>query len=288
MTDHVYLNGDIVEAGHARVSAFDAGFTHAAGLFETMRAYSGRVMRLHEHVDRLQQSAAKLELQIRITEQEVANAIARLLDANNLRDARIRLVATPGNVPRPGDTEPPAQTILISATQVQPYPPQLYAHGMRVCICDHRQNPQDPIAGHKTLAYFPRLIAMKQAAARQCQEALWFTTNHLLAEGCVCNVFIVYNGELLTPPLDTPVLPGTTRGTVLELARANGIPADERPIDIDTLLASTEVFLTGSVLEIMPVTAIEKHQVAEGEPGPVTKRLQSLYKELIAKECGLG
>ncbi len=290
MTEFVHLNGEIVAASEARVSVFDGGFTHAAGLFETLRSYQGRVMRLQEHIQRMQNSAAMLEMRIPIELEEIRRGISELLAASSLQDARIRIVATPGNVPRPGQPAvaeiPP--TILITATQVQPYPDELYRFGMRVCISPYRQNRLDPIAGHKTLAYLPRLIAMKEAADRSCHEALWFTTQNLLAEGCVCNAFVVKDGELLTPPLDTPILPGTTRGAVIELAKANGMTVHERPIDIETLLAANEVFLTGSVLEIMPVTAIEKHTVGEGEPGPVTLKIRDYYKQLIAKECGLA
>ncbi|HWL92244.1 MAG TPA: aminotransferase class IV [Phycisphaerae bacterium] len=290
MPEFVFLNGQIVPAADARVSVFDAGFTHAAGLFETMRAYNGAVMRLPEHIRRLQHSAAELELQLHLDVDEVAEAIMRLMAANSLLDARIRLVATPGNVPRPGQpiVAPASQTVLISASPVQAYPADLYKHGMRVCICPYRQNRLDPLAGHKTLAYLPRLIAIREAAAQQCQEALWFTTENMLAEGSVCNVFIVRDKEILTPPLDTPVLPGTTRNALIELAAANGLTLHERAIDIETLLAASEVFLTGSVLEVMPVTFIEKHEVGNGVPGPMTLEVGRLYRRQVAKECGLG
>jgi branched-chain amino acid aminotransferase len=287
MPDYVYLNGEIVEAREARVSAFDAGFSHAAGLFETMRAYHGRVMRLADHLDRLFASAAKLEMQISIAREAMEDAVGDVLAANVLREARIRLVVTPGEVPRPGqsDSPGPRPTLLVTAEAVRPYPRDLYQNGMRVCLCPYRQNRQDPLAGHKTLAYLPRLMAMREAAARRCNESLWFTTDHHLAEGSVCNVFIASGGTLRTPPLDTPILPGTVRRAVIELAGEAGIPCEEGAIDVDALLAAGEVFLTGSVLEVMPVTAIEKHTVGDGLPGPLTKRLQQLYQDLVQREC---
>lgn len=290
MSEFVFLNDEIIPADRAQVSVFDGGFTHAAGLFETLRSYNGSVMRLGEHVQRMKNSSAQLEMNIPIDTGQVESAIDRVLTANGLLDARIRIVATPGNVPRPGQPSAgaPQPTLLITATQVLPYPEELYRFGMRVCISPYRQNKLDPIAGHKTLAYLPRLIAMKEAADRKCQEALWFTTQNQLAEGCVCNVFLVKDGEVLTPPLDTPILPGTTRNSVIELAKENGINLREVAINIEALLAAQEVFLTGSVLEIMPVTAIEQHVVGEGAPGPTTSKLQALYRQLVAKECELG
>jgi len=284
----VFLNGHVVPAEEATISVFDAGFAHAAGLFETLRAYRGKVMRLDDHVDRLVKSAATLGLQMPIDKDLIRRGVSDVLQVNELVDARLRIVVTPGGIPRPGqpDEHPTPPTLLITAGAVRPYPPELYKSGMRVCICPYKQNRLDPLAGHKTLGYFSRLMAMKDAAERRCNESLWFTTENRLAEGSVCNVFLVHEGTILTPPLDTPVLPGTVRKAVIELARDSHIPIEERPIDIEMLLAAKEVFLTGSVLEIMPVTSIEKHQVGEGAPGEATQRMAKLYQELVARECG--
>lgn len=287
MPDHVYLNGSILPSSEAMVSPFDAGFTHAAGLFETMRVYNGRVFRLAEHVARLNRSATRLAMNVAVDAEAIATGITELLIANELDEARIRVVATPGSVPRIGSTdEPSPPTTLITATPPNEYPTEMYETGFRVCISPYRQTRHDPLAGHKTLAYFPRLLSMKDAAERRCNESLWFTTDNLLAEGAVCNVFIVKDGAIATPGLETPVLPGTTRNAVIEIAKSNGIPCEECEIDIETLLAADEVFLTGSVLEIMPVTSIEKHQVGTGLPGVTTRRLAACYCKLIEKECG--
>ncbi len=296
MAEFVFLNGRIVPAEQATLSVFDAGFSHGAGLFETMRAYRGKVMRFDQHLDRLIRSAAALELQmpaaieaqVPSSKEDLRHGVEAVLEANKLRDARIRLVITPGEVPRPGhatDHRPPP-TVLITAGPVQPYPCELYRRGMRVCISPFRQNRFDPLAGHKTLAYLPRLLSMKDAADRGCNESLWFTTDNYLAEGSICNVFIVTDGRIATPPVDTPILPGVVRGCVIELAHANNIPIEEQRIDINMLLGAQEVFLTGSVLEIMPVTSIEKHMVGDGAVGDLTRKVAELYKTLVARECG--
>lgn len=289
MNGFVYLNGALVDARQAKVSVFDAGLTHTAGLFETLRAYNGRVMRLEDHLERLSNSADTLEMQIALDRQEIKKAVDDLLAANGLEEARLRIVMTPGPVNLPGrdPADPGTPTTLIFAGPVLAYPRELYEHGMRVCICPYQQSRLDPLAGHKTLAYFPRLLAIRKASEKKCHEALWFTTEHLLAEGSVCNVFIVKDDVLATPPLETPILPGIVRKAVIELASANGIRTEQRPIDIDMLLSASEVFLTGSVLEIMPVTAIEKHQVGSGVPGEITKRVRRLYADLVCEECGV-
>lgn len=286
--EQVYLNGRIIPAKDAAVSVFDAGLTHGAGLFETMRAYRGGLFRPRRHLERMARSAEALGMRLPFAPEQVESAIRDVLAANGLAEARVRLVVTAGAILRPGmDSDvQPDPTVLITAGPVNPYPPELYAHGMRVCICPWKQNRNDPLAGHKTIAYLPRLMALHDAARKKCQESLWFTTENRLAEGSVCNVFIVSAGVLVSPPLDTPVLPGVTRDAVIELARSAGIEVAEREIVVDTLLAASEVFLTGSVLEIMPVTAIERHVVGEGAPGPMTTQLRRSYADLLERECG--
>ncbi len=270
------------------MSVFDAGFTHAAGLFETMFARNGRILWFSEHIERMLSSAKALDMPIAMDVDAVKGGALELLAANSLKEARMRITVTAGQVPRPGEepVAPTEPTIVITASPATSHPAELYKHGMRVCICPYKQSCYNPLAGHKTLAYLPRLLAMREAAERRCNEALWFNTENQLAEGSVCNVFTVLKGTLITPPLDTPVLPGTVRKSVLELAKRNGIPTEERTMIIDDLLASEEVFLTGSIMRIMPVTAIEKHEVGDGRPGEVTKRVSDLYTELIAEECG--
>ncbi len=290
MNNLVYLNGTILPASEARVSVFDAGFTHAAGLFETLRVYNGRTMRFEDHANRLLASAKALHMALAVNTDVLRKGIHEVVEVNDLKEARVRATVTAGPIPKPGAKieEPQQPTVLITAEPVQMYPQALYEQGMRVCICPYRQNKLDPLAGHKTLAYFPRLLAMKDAADKRCSEALWFNTENQLAEGSICNVFTVQKGVLVTPPLDTPVLPGTVRQAVLSLARGDGIQAEERPIDINALLGAEEVFLTGSVLEIMPVTAIEQHEVGSGRPGEVTGQLRARYAALVREECGIG
>src|SRR6185503_6692986 len=99
------------------------------------------------------------------------------------------------------------------------YSAELYAHGVQVIVCSYRASPTDPLGGHKTTSYFPRLLGLREAQQARCTEAIWFTTSKHLAEGCISNVFVVRDGAMKTPPLDTPVLPGIARGVVLEISQ---------------------------------------------------------------------
>ncbi len=155
-----------------------------------------------------------------------------------------------------------------------------------VMVSTFRQSPDDPIAGHKTTAYLPRLLALREAQHARCMEAIWFTTGNTLAEGSISNVFTVRDDMLSTPPLDTPVLPGIARGVVLELAARLGLKAREAALTIDDLLDADEVFLTNAIMQVMPVVRVEMHDIGKGTVGPVAKRLGEAYREVVRKECG--
>lgn len=276
--EQVFLNGSLVPVSQAQIGIDDSSFLYGIGLFETMRVVGGRLFRFQDHWQRLTASAEALSILNTYTESEVREGIERLLEANQLTDARIRLTLTGGSLRA---EENRRSTLLITATAFVPYPKEYFEKGVRVVITDYRQNPKDPFTGRKTTCYGPRLAALRAAHEKLAAEALWFTTENRLAEGCISNVFLVRQGTLLTPPLTTPVLPGIARKTVLELAQQEKIPAEERPLDINDLLAAEEVFLTNVIMTILPVVAVEGHTVGEGKPGPLTKRLTKQYEERL-------
>lgn len=286
MERFVYITGEFVPAGEARVSVFDGGFLHGAGLFETMRAQNGRVFRLESHMRRLLRSAQALRLPITSGAMPGGAVFEQLLTRNALRSARVRLTATTGTV-FSGDGAGSGPTLCITADELIEYPRELYEKGATVMISRRPQTSADPLAGHKTTCYLPRLLALQEARMAQCGEAIFFDEANHLAEGAVSNVFIVKQGTLLTPPLSTPVLPGIARALVLELAREEGIPAgDEEPLTIHDVLDAEEVFLTNSLMQVMPVTRVERRDIAEGKLGEITKRLLTAYQAKVREECG--
>ena len=285
MNEKIFLNGELIPASQAKVSVFDGGFLHGAGLFETMRAYNGSVYRLDEHLDRLLKSAKELSIPLTSDDKDsVRGAVVRTLEANGLRDARLRLTVSRGDL-RSDPDEQKVGTILITASQLQPYPAEFYKKGVRVIISDAKLNTSDPIARHKSANYLSRLLVLRRAQQLKAGEALWFSEVNHLGEGCVSNVFLVKDGGLLTPPLAEPILPGITRAAVLELARAEKISVGEQVLTIDDLLSAEEVFLTNSIMEIMPVRQIEKHAVGDERPGALMGQVARLYRQDVAQKC---
>ena len=284
--EFVYLNGQFLPAGEARVSVFDAGLLHGTGLFETMRSYNGHVFRGRQHLERLWHSAEVFSLATPPSMDDLMAAMHELLRRNDVPSARLRLTVTMGNTRAlVRQQEPAGPNVIIMATSLEPYPARFYDEGTSVLLSPWRQSKHDVTVGHKTLGYMPRLLALRRAQQAGLLEALWFTADNLLAEGCISNVFVVKAGTVKTPPVETPILPGVTRATVIEIARAAGIPLEERPLTINDLLEADEVFLTSTTMEVMPVCRIERHPIADDKPGPVSRQLLQLFRELAQKEC---
>jgi len=279
----VFLNNQIVDADTAKVDAGDAGFLYGAGLFETLRCKDGAVFALEDHIDRLIYSAGVLGVRLTGDKKYLIDSIYKTLDANELADARIRLTATNGTVTDSKDQNSP--TLLISAAQFQGYPEEYYKKGVMAALSSNRQNPHDPTSGHKCTSYFSRLLALGDAHKKGAAEAIWFTVDNKIAEGCVSNIFIVKDSIVYTPTLKTPVLPGVTRKYICNIAPENAIELVEKDLFINDLLDADEVFLTNVIMQVLPVIKIEAHDVKDGNCGPITKKLSGLFSQAMDRYC---
>jgi branched-chain amino acid aminotransferase len=291
----IWLNGNFVDESLATVSVRDTGLLHAAGVFTTMRSTNGRVFRLDQHLKRVRESCEALFIPLQFNDATLSNATIELLQRNHLSDARLRLTVTRGMAkedPLHGTHLEP--TVFLTATQFESYPAEYYQRGMTVILLDEQKlNPYDVQAGHKTLNYFSRLSALRAANQRRGGEALWFNVHNYLQSGSISNVFIVKNGKLLTPPTQremqrqsvrnaTPypksnVLPGVMRGAIIDFAREADIDVQLSAIDVQTLLEADEVFVTNSIMGVMPVCRIERKVIGEDKPGPITRQLSERY-----------
>lgn len=280
---NVYLNGRIVPAEQAAISVCDAGFLHGASAFTTMLAHNSVVFRFENHLKRLMDTVELLGLR---TDADLARPAALtketydLLKVNELTEARLRITLTPGTV---GKDRP---TTLITAEPVPDYPRWWYEKGIPVVVASFRQGRGDVTVGYKTGCYLARVLARQEAAAKGAEDALWFTTDNFLAESCFSNVFLSLEGQLFTPPRDTPVLPGVVREAVIEICQSLSIPCcDDRNLTVRDMLSAEEMFLTSSVMGVRPVVRIERHAVGDERPGNLTVRIMEAYRELLDREC---
>ncbi len=287
MEQIVFLNGALVPRSQAKISPFDLGFLYGYGLFETMRAYSGRIFRLELHLERLVGSAKWLG--IPIDTRDLERACYSTLEANRLSDARIRLTVSIGEgeaVPDP--PKHPKSTVLIIAASYTPLSDEAYRKGFKAVVASTRQNSQSPLARLKTVSWLNNILARREAKAKGADEAILLNERGFLCEGSASNIFLVSKGKLITPSVTSGCLPGITREIVIGLACELGIKFAERRVRLEELLRAEEAFLSSSVVELMPLTKVSGKPIGSGNRGKITTRLMKACGELVARETKRG
>lgn len=275
----IYVNGELVRRDEARVSALDRGLLHGYGLFETMRSYGRRAFRLERHYHRLCEGAALLGMGVPLSPAQLSDAVEAVLDRNGLTDAYLRLTVTAGEAAgRP--------SVLLSGREPDSYPAEMYRRGAAAVLSPVRRNESSPLSGVKSLSYLDNVLAREEARRSGADEALVLNTRGFLAEGSASNVFLVVDGRLVTPELDSGALPGVTREAVMEVAPAAGLEAVEADVTPPDLERAAEAFLTSSLMEVMPLVSLDGRPLGDGWPGPTTERLGALYRELVERETG--
>ncbi len=284
MPELVWHDGQILPPEDARCSCLDRGRLYGDGLFETMHAYSGKVFRLDAHLARLTAGAEQLYLQLPMATEELQRAIQKTLKESELASAYIRLTVTRGVGGSPSQLDASTASVTVWVRPFSGYPLELYQKGMSAVLAEARSNEHSPLSGLKTLNYLDNLLARAEAQRAGAGEAILLNTSGQLAEASASNLFIVEGGRVLTPPIEAGILPGITRACVLELCAAEGMPFTERSLEVDQLREAAEAFLTGSIMEIMPLTSYAGQPIGSGQPGEITKQLQQAYRSLVDEE----
>jgi branched-chain amino acid aminotransferase len=277
----IYVNGKFVPAEEAAVSVFDHGFLYGDGVFEGIRAYSGRVFRLKEHVRRLFDSAQAIMLCIPMSQEEMSDAVLETLRKNNLKDAYIRPIVTRGVGDLGLDPNKCCQsTVLIISTEWGAMYGDLYEVGLTAVTVTVRRNSPDALPPNtKSLNYLNNVMAKIEANIKGGNEAIILDAQGRVSEGSGDNIFIVKDRKICTP-YTINNLKGITREAVMELARAAGYEVLERDLGLFDLYTGDEVFVTGTAAEVAPVTKVDGRTIGKGVPGPVTKDLMAAFREL--------
>ena len=280
----IYLDGAYLPKEEAKVSVFDHGLLYGDGVFEGIRAYNGRIFRLDEHLDRLYDSAKTIALEIPIAKAEMVDAIREVLRRNNLRDAYIRPIVTRGVGDLGLDPRKCLKpTVIIVAVEWGAMYGDLYEKGLTAVTVSIRRNPAEALPPNvKSLNYLNNILAKIEANCKGGDEAIFFDTNGYLAEGSGDNLFVVKNGEIVTPPTLNN-LRGVTRLVALECAADLGISVVERNMGYFDLYTADEVFVTGTAAEVGPIVSIDGRTIGSGRPGPVTRQLMSAFKAATSR-----
>jgi branched-subunit amino acid aminotransferase/4-amino-4-deoxychorismate lyase len=257
---HVFLNGRIVPESRAFVGATDPAVLYGFGVFEVVHLYPGGPFRLRQHLARLRRSARRFGVKVPVVKFD--QVIRSLCARNGLDEAYVRITLTAGGAH------------LILALPPPPKPPS-----GRVRMAAWSHDPRAPLHGHKTLNYLENYLVRNETRASGYAETLFRDLEGRLLEGTVTNLFLVKRGVLLTPRL-RGILPGVTRMTVLEIAKRLRIPAREADLRERDLLAADEAFLTSTMSEVHPITAVERRPVRG--PGPITERIAAAYRALTS------
>ena len=280
------LRGDrLLPAPELAVAATDRGFTLGDGVFETLRTAGGRPFLLVAHLTRLRAGLRRLDIRGGPTDHEVGVALTRagatLAPAS---EAVVRLTVSRGPAAGrglvPGDSGPP--TVIVHVTPLLPAATE--RGGLRLIISAIRRNEGSPLSRIKSCNYLDNVLARQEAAAVRADDAVLLNNRGEIACASAANLFWVDTaGSLVTPPPACGVLPGVTRAVILQLARQAGMPWREEAVGVQAVLDGVrEAFLTNSVRGIQPVGALAGQPVGAGAPGPVTRRLDALYADVVA------
>ncbi len=279
----IWIDGKLVPKAEARVSVYDHGLLYGDGVFEGIRQYNGRIFEKDAHIDRLFESAQGIRLKMPYTRAQISDALEEAVAANKLRDCYIRLVVTRGTGylgVSPKNCIAPVTFII--ADSIQMYPEEMYKNGMSIITASVTRNHPNAISPRiKSLNYLNNVLAKWEALDAGVSEALML--NHM---GFVCectgdNIFIVKNGELLTPPAEAGILLGITRGVVMALARKAGVTVLEKNLSRQDVYVAEECFLTGTGAEIVPVAKVDSRAIGTGKPGPMTLRLLEAFHKKV-------
>jgi len=286
MSTKINLNGVIEDT--ASISVFDHGFLFGDSVYEVVSTEKNRPVFLDEHLLRLRASAAAIHLHIPKSDAWFKAEIDKTLAAGKNPESYIRLVVTRGTGEI--DIDPvscEAPNILIYVTPVKAYPKESYEKGISLALVSIKRNPREALnPGIKTGNYLNNVLAKMEARKLGAADALMLSPYGFLTESTTSNLFFVQGGRLMTPSLDCGILAGITRDRVLALARENGILVEEGRWPAEALDRAEEIFLTGTLKRVMPVTRLDGKPVGDGRPGPLTRKISRLYEALVLSLAG--
>ncbi|MGC4032472.1 MAG: branched-chain-amino-acid transaminase [Tepidisphaeraceae bacterium] len=283
MSLKVWIDGNIVNKEDAKVSVFDHGLLYGDGVFEGIRAYSGKIFESKAHLKRLFESAKAIRLNIPYTAEQLEQVIYDVMAANNFSDCYVRLVVTRGIGTLGLDPQRcPGPSVFVIADLLALYPKEMYEKGMSVITASVIRNHPNALSPRiKSLNYLNNILAKIEAIDAGVPEAVMLNHEGYVAECTADNIFVVRNGEISTPPASDGSLEGVTRSVIMDLARGSMIPMHERRLERHDLYIADECFLTGTGAEVIAVTKIDGRTIGTGEPGPITQKLLAAFHKKV-------
>ncbi len=289
-TAKIWRDGELVDWADANIHVLSHVVHYGSAVFEGMRSYEtpsgGAVFRLREHMRRLHDSCKIYELPLKWSVDELCEATIETLVANDLAECYLRPI-----VIRTGETmgiyaqEEPAETFIICWNWGKSYLPHVKpAGGARVCVSTWRRAAPNtfPAMAKASGNYLNAQLAKMEAVRNGYDEAIMLDITGQVAEGSGQNLFIVRDGTLITSPIAAGILHGITRDAVNVIAADLGLPVKEMEIPREMLYLADEAFFCGTAVEVTPVVAIDKHELGDGKPGPITAKIRDRFMAIVS------
>jgi len=281
MTTKINFNGDIQE--EAYISILDHGFLFGDSIYEVICTNKGKPCFLDDHLKRLYASASAISLDIPRNHQWIKENINATLMAAGNSESYVRVIITRGvgelDIDPSSCLEP---NIIIFIKSIPIIPDEYYEKGIEVSLVSIKRNSRDSLnPAVKTGNYLNNILAKMEAQKIGAEDAIMVNPWGQLTEATTSNIFFVKNGCIHTPETDCGILSGITREKIIQLAHENGIAIEEGKWLGDELINVDEIFLSGTVKKIMPVSILDNHPVGDGKPGPITNKLMRLYLNLL-------
>ena len=281
----IWLDGDLVDSADANVHVSTYGLHYGIGFFEGIRAHSTirgpATFRLGDHLRRLRRSAAIYGFQLPYSEEELSRACHQMVTANGLTDCYLRPLVFLGEGENP--MVAPLRCAIIASQHGPFVGPPVAGQAARAQISAFQRYSANalPPAAKASGQYLNSYLGELAALHSGYDEAIFLNESGFVADGWASNVFLVADGELLTPPNWTGGLPGITRDSIMRLAAEDGISVAERPLVRSDLYLADELFLTGTATGVKPIESVDARPMAAGAPGPVTTRIEALMAAAV-------
>lgn len=279
----IWLDGKWYDRDSATVSVYDHGLLYGDGVFEGIRIYGGKIFRLHEHLERLYDSAKAIWLTIPMSLDEMASITEEAVKRSRILEGYIRPVITrgvgdlgldPRKCPRP--------SVIIIVDGIKLWPEEVYETGLTVITAGTPIPQRESLSPRvKSLNYLAHILAKIEGVHAGADEVLMLDSNGSVAEGSGQNIFVVKHGRIRTPPPYAGILKGVTRDVVIELAQQAGYDVREEMLNRYDVYTADEAFFTGTAAEVIAIRQVDGRLIGAGGSGPVTRDLRSRFQTLV-------
>ncbi|MDM8566428.1 D-amino acid aminotransferase [Candidatus Halobeggiatoa sp. HSG11] len=273
----VYLNGKFLPLEEAHISVLDRGFIFADGVYEVIPVYGRQLFRLTEHLQRLENSLNSIKLPNPLTQQQWIEILETVIAKNTGENQSIYLQITRGPAKRDHNfPEQSVPTVFVMSDELKPASPST---GVKAITCNDTRWQNCDI---KSIALLANILLRRQAIEAGAVEAILIRDGYVM-EGSASNVFVVIDGIAITPPKSQFILPGITRDLIIEAMQTAYLPCKEADISVEQLESATEIWVTSSTKEILPVIQLDEKTVGTGKPGVVWSQVWEIYQNYKQK-----